>query len=185
MTNVRTVPNKALEKEMKEGIDGRPLPLEATRIMTAAERIKAAINQGYEVLPNDVEYYYDLSNAFGIVANPVFQGEEKHEANLIRRLKIVFGKKYNLYKMLADIQLVFGDFYQINKKFRRHIQSQRYEAILKKAQIQGDSHLELDALKQLDKLYNLQNENDPEEITKKRLPRRKRSTNPEVFKNDD
>jgi|DEB0MinimDraft_6_1074348.scaffolds.fasta_scaffold29138_2 hypothetical protein len=185
MTNVRTVPNKALEKQMKEGIDGRPLPLEATRIMTAAERIKAAVSKGYEILPSDVEYYYDLSNAFGIVSNPVFHGEEKHQANLIRRLKIVFNKKYDLYKMLADIQLVFGDFYQINKKFRRHIQVQRYEAVLKKAQIQKDTQLELDTLKQIDKLYNLQNENDPEEVTKKRLPRRKRSTNPEVFTQDD
>jgi hypothetical protein len=184
MTNVRTIANKQLEKERQNGIEGKPLPLEATRIMTAAERIKAAINQGYEILPNDVQYYYDLSNAFGIVANPVFHGEERHEANLIRRLKHVFGKKYNLYKMLSDVQVVFGDFYQVNKKFRRHIQLQRYEAILKKAQIQNDVQLELDTLKQIDKLFNLQNENDPEEVTSKRLPRRKRSSNPEVFKND-
>ena len=90
-------------------------------------------------------------------------------------------RKKDFIKYLNQISF----FYQINKKFRRHIQVQRYEAVLKKAQIQKDTQLELDTLKQIDKLYNLQNENDPEEVTKKRLPRRKRSTNPEVFTQDD
>ena len=177
--------NKGLKDALEKGIEGKALPLSATTVFTAAERIKAHIEQGYELLPADVEYHFDLAIAFGIISNPVFQGEDRHQTNLVQRLTYQFGKKYNPYTILTDVQFVFGNFYQIDKKFRRHIQEQRLNTVLKKAQVQKNLQLELDILKELNRLHSLQDQNDPEEIKVKKLPRRKRTSNPKVFAADD
>lgn len=180
--NTRLVENKGLQKELRNGIDGKPLPLVATTDMTVGERIAAAVNKGYEVLPKDVQYYYDLTDAFGLVANPVFQQNENNSTNLIRRLRNRFGTQYNPYKMLEDITLVFGDYVEVNKKLRRHIQRGRYEMLLRKAQKQDDLNAEITIMKNLDKLDSLDTENDKAEFDRKPMRGRKRSTNPEVFK---
>lgn len=157
--------------------DEKIMPAEVAEELTQIERLVAHIENGYALYPEDRERMELLSQCFRII----YDCETPEKAR--RKLTAFFDKSLDLALLVDETTLVFGDFFKINKDALRIIQEKRHLDVYRMAMQSCDYDAAERALGSIDKLYLLYDKNDKEPYKDTKLPIVRRSSDPEVFRN--
>ena len=154
----------------------KQLPKEVADELTTVERIQAHYDSQYELSTEDEIYLDKLNMVFKCIHQ-----EENQEVSRTK-IKMLLGDG-NHQQLIDDTVAVYGDFFDINKKVMRVIQEKRYQRLYESA-IRADEFAAAGrALNSIDRLQSLYTEAANDINVPKKLPRVKRTSNPEALTN--
>lgn len=146
--------------------------------LSVAERILAHIQEQYDLPEEDAAYLNNVNAAFKII-----HGEEDKE-NISTKLKMMFGHLGNkkIEQLVDDVTFIYGDFFVINQAAMRVIQERRHERVFEAAMKDNDFQAAERAAKAIDQLHRLYDVRDKLPSTSRKLPKVRRTTNPQALK---
>jgi hypothetical protein len=152
------------------------MPSEAAAQLNQIERILAHLQDDYALSEEDSLYLDKLNMVFKII-----HGEEDRDLAR-KKITMQFGAG-NHKKLIDDCTAVYGDFFIVNRVAMRIIQEKRHERVYEAAMRNQDYPAAERALKAIDQLYRLYEKNDDVPLGGRRLPKVKRTANPEALEN--
>lgn len=147
---------------------------EAAEQLSQIERIVAHVDDNYELLEEDQQYFDQLTQAFRIIH------EDTNKEASRKKIKRMFPKA-NHRKLIDDVTRVYGDFFVINRSAMRIIQEKKYQVLYEAAIRGGDYGTAQKCLSSIDKLHLLYEKQDDLPMTHRQLPRVRLTTNPEAL----
>lgn len=150
------------------------MPPEAAEQLDRIERIKAHLENDYELLEEDREYFDRLNIVFKLT-----HGEENPDVAM-KKITAVLGAGDHS-SLIDDCSILYGDFFTINGAAMRVIQEKRHERVYEAAMSAQDFASAEQALKAIDNLYRLYNDTDDLPISNRRLPGVKLTSNTEAL----
>jgi len=154
----------------------KKMPPEAAAELDQVERIIAHLEENYELLEQDEEYFDRINLVFKLI-----HGEEKRDVAR-KKITAVLGKG-NHTKIMDDCVRVYGDFFIINTAAMRVIQEKRHERVYEAAMKAQDFQAAERALKAIDQLHRLYTRTGDMPITNRKLPKVKLVTDPAALEN--
>lgn len=153
----------------------KTMPEEVYKTMGRADRIVAHLEHNYELDEEDMEYFEKITMVFKII-----HGAKNDE---VARKKIMMVLGAGNHRSLIDAAtVVYGDFFVINQAAMRVIQEKRHEQVYQSAMISGDYASAQRCLASIDRLHRLYDKGDSQPITNRRLPKVRRTSDPEALK---
>jgi hypothetical protein len=148
---------------------------EAAEELDQVERIIAHIENNYELLEGDQEYFDKLTQCFRMIHE-----DDDKEASRKKIKKMFPGENHR--RLIDDVTRVYGDFFVINQSAMRIIQEKRHQQLFEAAMRGGDYATAQRCLAAIDKLHRLYEKHDDLPITNRKLPKVKLTTNPDALK---
>lgn len=157
--------------------DHKLLPESIEKKMSKVERIIAHFEDGVYLDDAALKYLQKLE----IVFHSVFNYKTKAQSVRVVINAMRCSSK-EAYKMLDDVQEVYGNFFEVNKSAKRYIQEHRLNAIYERALTDKEDDRALEVIKELNKLYDLYNQQENLIGNSRRtLPVIKRSSDPRIL----
>lgn len=155
----------------------KKMPKSVANDMTQVERIVAHVENGYELLEEDIEYFEEINQAFRII----FSAESPDQARSRLRAFFKFGKGTLINKVIDDTTTVYGNFFVVNKNALRVIQEKRHLAMYHRALRDNNLEVAQKSLVSIERLYLMYTREEESTSTSRKLPRVRRSSDPQVF----
>lgn len=155
------------------------IPEDVDEKLTRVEKIIAHFEQGFFLDDRGLKYYKKLEQVFHAVFN------YKTKAQCVR--VVVMQQRCSrkeAYDLLEDVELVFGNFFEVNKKAKRYLMEHRLDYLYQKAIADNDIERAESIVEKICKLYDLYNPKDDDIKTRDlKLPKVRRSSNPQLLEN--
>lgn len=150
---------------------------EQEKASVRAERIRLHFETNEYITDQDLRYYQQLEQVF----NFAFGYERTNQVCRLIQTKFRIHKRQAL-QMLEDCQVVFGQFFEVNKKAKRHLQELKLNHLYELAMVEKDIEQCRLILGEINRLYNLYDDSmDYIDNAGRKLPQVTRSSDPQLL----
>lgn len=163
---------------MEWKIGNKEMPDSVAEEMTQIERLVAHVENGYKIREEDEEYFETINMAFRVI----FAADSPDQAR--KRINGLFLTKTSpkfVTKIIDDVTVIYGDFFEVNKNALRVIQEKRHLSLYHRALREDNIEVAEKALAAIDRLYLLHSPSEGTSSKRRKLPKIKRTSDPGVF----